>query len=55
MKRWLDAEGVYCLEHHPAMMTAPLTLHLVNLPDVALAPYRLPDQGCDHCQSGLDV
>jgi hypothetical protein len=46
---------VYRLNQHTQIVTEHLAQHLVQLPDIALAPYRIPELCLDHTEGSLHV
>ena len=46
---------VHRLDQHTEIMAEYLTEHLIELPDIAFTPYRVPALRLDHAPGRLDV
>ena len=51
----LNPQFMNRLNQHAEVMAEHLTEDLIELPDIAFTPYRIPKLGLDHTKGRLDV
>ena len=54
-KFWFNAQFMNGLDQHTQIMAEHLAQHFVELPDIALAPYRIAKLRLDHAEGRLNI